>query len=246
MDKSVIVTGASSGLGAHVTRRLVADGARVVAAARREDRLERLAAEIGRPDRLAVVRADVTDAGDAGRLAEVAADTFGGIDALVNNAGMEVQGAIDVLAEEDLERMLRANVIGPFLCTRAVLPHLDGGSVVNIGSTVVARAPRHRFGYVATKGALEAMSLALAGDLGPRGIRVNVVRPGIVPSELRGSTEEEEAGTIGERSLRVQALARIGHGSDVASAVAFLISDESAWITGAVIDVDGGYRLGIG
>jgi 3-oxoacyl-[acyl-carrier protein] reductase len=246
MNKSVIVTGASSGLGAHITRRLVAAGARVVAAARRADRLERLAEEIGAPDRLVVVRADVTLAADADRLAGTAADAFGGIDALVNNAGMEVQGAVDALAEEDLEQMLRSNVIGPFLCTRAVLPHLDGGSIVNIGSTVVARAPRHRFGYVATKGALEAMSLALAGDLGPRGIRVNVVRPGIVPSELRGSTEEEETKHIGERALRVQALARVGHGSDVASAVAYLISDEAAWITGAVIDVDGGYRLGIG
>ena len=248
LDKSVIVTGASSGLGAHLTRRLVGDGARVVAGARRVDRLDALAGELaGAPGRLVTVEADVTRAGDAARLAAAAAEAFGGVDALVNNAGMEVQGAIDMLAEADFEVMLRTNVIGPYLCTRAALPYLkkQGGSIVNVGSTVVPRAPRNRFGYVATKGALEAMSRALAGDLGPLNIRVNVVRPGIVPSELRGLTEEEETRTLGGRVPRIQALGSVGRGMDVAAAVAFLISDDAAWITGAVLDVDGGYALGV-
>lgn len=248
IDKSVIVTGASSGLGAHLTRHLVREGARVVAGARRVDRLTALAGELtGAPGRLIVMEADVTRAEDAERLVAAAAGAFGGIDALVNNAGMEVQGSIEVLAEADLEAMLRTNVIGPFLGTRAALPWLKvrGGSVVNIGSTVVPRAPRNRFGYVGTKGAVEAMSRALAGDLGPFHIRVNVVRPGIVPSELRGLTEEEETRTLGERVPRIQALPTVGKGMDVAAAVAFLISDEAAWITGAVLDVDGGYALGV-
>ena len=248
LDKSVIVTGASSGLGAHITRRLVRDGARVVAGARRGDRLQALAAELATASgRLMTVEADVTGAEDPARLAATAVEAFGTLDALVNNAGMEVQGAIDALAENDLELMLRTNVIGPFLCTRAALPYLKerGGAVVNIGSTVVPRAPRNRFGYVASKGALEAMSRALAGDLGTHSIRVNVVRPGIVPSELRGLTEEVETRTLGERVPRIQALAAVGKGLDVAAAVAFLISDEAAWITGAVLDVDGGYALGV-
>jgi len=248
IDKTVIVTGASSGLGAHISRRLVAEGARVLAAARRVDRLADLAASVVEsPGRLVTLGTDISRAEDAERMVAAAVEAFGGLDALVNNAGMEVQGAIDRLAEADFERMLRTNVIGPYLCTRAALPHLRerGGSIVNIGSTVVARAPRHRFGYVATKGAVEAMSRALAGDLGPYRIRVNVVRPGIVPSELRGSSEAEEGRTLGERVPRIQALARVGKGMDVAAAVAFLISDEAAWITGAVLDVDGGYTLGI-
>lgn len=248
IDKSVIVTGASSGLGVHITRRLVGEGARVVAAARRMDRLAGLAESLAdAPGRCVVVEADVTRAGDAADMVEAAAEAFGGIDALVNNAGMEVQGSIEVLDEADFEVMLRTNVIGPYLCTRAALGYLGraGGSVVNIGSTVVARAPRNRFGYVATKGALEAMSKALAGDLGPKGIRVNVVRPGIVPSELRGSTEAEEERTLGERVPRIQALPDVGTGSDIAAVVSFLVSDEASWITGAVIDVDGGYALGI-
>jgi len=248
IDKTVIVTGASSGLGAHISRRLVAEGARVLAAARRVDRLADLAASVVEsPGRLVTLGTDISRAEDAERMVAAAVEAFGGLDALVNNAGMEVQGAIDRLAEADFERMLRTNVIGPYLCTRAALPHLQerGGSIINIGSTVVARAPRHRFGYVATKGAIEAMSRALAGDLGPYRIRVNVVRPGIVPSELRGSSEAEEGRTLGERVPRIQALARVGKGMDVAAAVAFLISDEAAWITGAVLDVDGGYTLGI-
>lgn len=245
--KSVVVTGASSGIGAHITRSLVAGGARVTAAARRRDRLETLAEELSdSAGTVSVVEADVTEVSDVTRMVQDAIDRNHGIDALVNNAGMEIQGRIEDLAESDLELMLRTNVVGPYLCTRVALPHLkeSGGSVVNIGSTVVTRAPLYRFGYVASKGAVEAMSRALAGDLGPDGVRVNVVRPGIVPSELRGTTEDQEMESLEERVPRLQALPNVGTGMEVAAAVAFLISDDSRWITGAVLDVDGGYSLG--
>ncbi|HEU4895081.1 MAG TPA: SDR family oxidoreductase [Acidimicrobiia bacterium] len=246
--KRVIVTGASSGLGAHIARRLARGGASVLAAARRGDRLEALRQELAEaPGSLTAVEADVTVEADVERVVETAVSGFGGVDALINNAGMEIQGAIDVLERADLELMLQTNVVGPYLCIRAALPHLRerGGSIVNIGSTVVDRAPLNRFGYVASKGGIEAMTRALAGDLGPDRIRVNLVRPGIVPSELRGMTEEEEAKALEQRVPRLQALEAVGAGTDVASAVSFLISDQAAWITGTVIDVDGGYVLGI-
>jgi NAD(P)-dependent dehydrogenase (short-subunit alcohol dehydrogenase family) len=176
-----------------------------------------------------------------------AVDALGGIDVLVNNAGSEVQGSIDSLADKDFEGMLRANVTSVFRCTRAALPELrrSRGAVINIGSTAVVRPPRNRFGYVASKGALEAMSRALALDLGRDGIRVNVIRPGIVPSELRGMTEEAERETFETAvAFGTQALSLVGEARDVAEAVAWLAGRGGRWVTGATIDVDGGFVLG--
>jgi NAD(P)-dependent dehydrogenase (short-subunit alcohol dehydrogenase family) len=247
--RRIIVTGASSGLGAHTVRRLAADGADVLAVARRIERLERLAAElVDTPGRVVPFRADVTSAQGCEDLVAAAIETYGGVDVLVNNAGSEVQGPIDRLALEDFEGMFRTNVTSIFLCVRAALAALRAseGAVVNIGSTVVARPPRGRFGYVASKGAGEAITRALAVDLGRDGIRVNAIRPGIIPSELRGLTEDEERARFHDgRVTSVQAVKDIGHGQDVADAVAWLASENNRFVTGAIIDVDGGFTLGL-
>ncbi len=246
IDRTVIVTGASSGIGAHITRHFVHNGARVVAAARRLDRLVELVESLREaPGEVVPVGADVTNPSDVARMVSATEDAFGGLDTLVNNAGVNVEGSVSELSVADLNRMLTTNVIGPFLCTQAALQLLQvgGGSVINVGSILVARPRANRFGYIASKGALEAMSRSLVGDLGPLGIRVNVVRPGLVPSELRGRSEEEDAVVIADRATRIQALATRGTGADVAATVAFLASDAAAWITGAVIDIDGGYAL---
>ena len=247
IDKTVIVTGASGGIGAHITGHFVHKGARVVAADRRVDRLATLEKSLREASgEVITVEADVTNPADVTRMVSTTAEAFGGLDTLVNNAGVSAEGDITELEVADLDRMLATNVVGPFLCTQAALSLLTvaGGSVINLGSTLVARPRPNRFGYIATKGALEAMSRALAGDLGPLGIRVNVVRPGLVPSELRGRTEAEDAALIADRAPQIQALSTLGTGADVAAMVAFLASDAAAWITGAVIDIDGGYALG--
>jgi NAD(P)-dependent dehydrogenase (short-subunit alcohol dehydrogenase family) len=243
-----IVTGASSGLGAHTVRHLAGLGAHVLAAARRVERLETLAVELAAaPGRVVPFPADVVVDADARAMVAAAVTAFGGIDVLVNNAGSEVQGPIDTLADADFDGMLRANVTSVFVCTRAALPELrrSRGMVINLGSTVVARPPRGRFGYVASKGAVEAMSRALALDLGRDGIRVNVLRPGIIPSELRGMTEDAERAKLETGvSFGKQALSAVGDGLDIAEAVAWLAGPGGRWVTGAVIDVDGGYALG--
>jgi NAD(P)-dependent dehydrogenase (short-subunit alcohol dehydrogenase family) len=246
--RRVIVTGASSGLGAHVVRHLVGHGAGVLAVARRGDRLAALATELtSAPGRIVPWRADVTVEAEARAMVAAAVDAFGGIDVLVNNAGSEVQGPIDSLPDEAFEGMLRANVTSVFRCTRAALTELrrSSGVVINLGSTVVSRPPRGRFGYVASKGAVEAMSRALALDLGRDGIRVNVIRPGIIPSELRGLSEEAERAKFDTGiAFGRQALSAVGDGRDIAEAVAWLAGDGGRWITGAVIDIDGGFTLG--
>ncbi|HYM84277.1 MAG TPA: SDR family oxidoreductase, partial [Candidatus Dormibacteraeota bacterium] len=142
----------------------------------------------------------------------------------------------------------RANVMSVLRCTRAALPELrrSRGVMIAIGSTVVSRPPRGRFGYVASKGAVEAMCRALAVDLGRDGIRVDCIRPGIVPSELRGSSEAEERARFGTGvHFGRQALSTVGDGCDVAEAVAWLAGEGGRFVTGAVIDVDGGFVLGV-
>jgi NAD(P)-dependent dehydrogenase (short-subunit alcohol dehydrogenase family) len=247
--RRIVVTGASSGLGSHTVRLLAGRGAHVVAAARRLERVEALAAELVlAPGRVIPVRADVTVDADAATLVGAAVSALGGIDVLVNNAGSEVQGGLAELSTEDLEGMLRANVVGVFLVTRAALAELrrSRGMVINLGSTVVGRPPHGRFGYVASKAAVEAMSRAWAADLGRDGIRVNCIRPGIIASELRGFTEDQERERFGSGlHFGRQALSVPGAGADIAEAVAWLAGDGGRWVTGAVIDVDGGLTLGL-
>ncbi len=247
--RRVVVTGASSGLGSHIVRLLVERGAAVLAVARRTDRLERLVAELGgAPGRVAAFTGDVTSEGDARAMAAAGVELLGGIDVLVNNAGMEVQASIDELSVADFEGMWRANVLSVFLCTRAALGELrrSRGVVINIGSTVMARPPRGRFGYISSKGAVEGITRGLAVDLGRDGIRVNAVRPGIVPSELRGASEDEERARFeaGQHFGR-QALSTAGRGSDIAEAVAWLAGPGGRFVTGSIIDVDGGFSLGL-
>jgi NAD(P)-dependent dehydrogenase (short-subunit alcohol dehydrogenase family) len=238
--KVSIITGGGSGIGKAIAQAFVREGAKVVIAGRDSKKLDRAAAEIG-ADCLAV-SADVSSAGSVKKLVSATLDRFKRINVLVNNAAVLLPGTADSLTEEDFDQTFDINVKGLWLLSRAVLPQMraaGGGSIVNIGSVLSMLGARNRVAYSASKGAVMAMTKAMALDHAAENIRVNCIAPGIIETEMvaRFSTDENA------RKLRValHPMGRFGKPSEVASAAVFLASDESGWTTGSVITIDGGY-----
>lgn len=236
-----VVTGASSGLGDGFARVLAAAGATVVAAARRVERLEALAADV---PGLVPVACDVTDAGDRDRLVATAASINGGIDVLVNNAGMP--GPPDALTEtpEELDAILALNLTaGIRLAVETVraLPEDRGASIINVSSVVglVSTAPIGGAGYAASKAAVIGVTRELAGQWGRRGVRVNALVPGWFDTEMTDGlfTNEKSAGWVRRNTM----LGRGGRTGEVDGALLFLASDAASYVTGHVLAVDGGW-----
>lgn len=243
---SVLVTGGGSGIGAGVARHFVDRGARVTVAGRRSARVEAVADELG-ADCLAVT-ADVADDGDRRRLLERALDHGGGLDTLVNAAGNMARGPLEALDEAVLVDLYRTNVVGALQLSGLALPALRErqGSIVLFGSVHTQRAFPGATPYVATKGALEALTGVLAAELGPQQVRVNCVRPGGVHTEINeraglGTAEQVEARLRGLGSAH--ALGRIGTVEEVAEAVGYLAT--ARWATGSILTIDGGLALGV-
>ncbi|KDP90978.1 MULTISPECIES: SDR family oxidoreductase [Clavibacter] len=201
-DAVVVITGASSGIGAATARAAAAAGARVVLAARREERIRQLAAEIG-GDAIAV-RCDVTDASDVAALAQAALDAFGRIDVLVNNAGQGLQSSVEALALDDLRAVLELNLVAPLATMQAVIPTMRAqgtGAIVNVSSgTTFADVPGTG-GYVASKIALERLSAIARAELDGTGIVVSTLIPFATETEfmasIRAGRAEAEAMTAG-------------------------------------------------
>jgi len=236
-----VVTGASSGLGEGFARTLAAAGATVVAGARRVDRLAALAADV---PGLVPIACDVTVADDRERLLAAANDINGGIDVLVNNAGMP--GPPDALTEtaEEFGRILDLNLTaGVRLAVDVVrtLPEGRGASIVNISSVVgmVSTAPIGGAGYAASKAAVIGVTRELAGQWGRRGVRVNALVPGWFDTEMTEGlfTNEKSAGWVRRNTM----LGRGGREGEVDGALLFLASDASSYVTGQVLAVDGGW-----
>jgi 3-oxoacyl-[acyl-carrier protein] reductase len=240
--KVALVTGSSQGIGRAIAERLAAEGCRIVVNGLDDGKPEAVAAALRASGTRAIaVPADVGLAAEADRVFEVTVREFGGLDVLVNNAGWaEPVSHLLEMTEEHWDTVLRTNLKSVFLFTRRAADLMvdrgAGGAVVSISSWGALRAHRSMAAYDASKAGIEAFTRAAAVDLAPFRIRVNAVAPGVVHTE--GSTlqsPEERA----RRALPIP-LGRLGQPADVASAVAFLASDEAEYVTGQVLSVDGG------
>jgi NAD(P)-dependent dehydrogenase (short-subunit alcohol dehydrogenase family) len=240
--KRVAVTGAGRGLGREFALHLAQLGARVLAVDIRDELLRETAALAAtRSLQLATSVADVSSAQQTAALADDARRVLGGLDALVNNAAI-VEGlarrGFDEIEEDEWDRVLTVNVKGVWLCARAMVPLMraaGGGSIVNMASEVAFSGSPGLAHYVASKAAVVGLTRTLARELGPSQIRVNALAPGFVPTEgSQGMLAD------GQYDVGATPLGRVGQPADLVGALAFLVSDESSFITGQTLLVNGG------
>lgn len=249
-ERVALVTGASSGLGDAIARRLAVDGWAVGLVARRRERLEALAEEIERNGGSALVEVgDVTDSAFLETALNRLSTETGRLDLLVNNAGGVTASSGALATDAEFEAVLALNVRAVYRLCCLAAPHLEktGGSIVNIGSAAVARTLALDLPYLASKAALEAMSRGMAKSWGGRGVRVNTVAPGVVPTEALvavGLTPEEASARYASLAAATQVIERTGGSEDIAAAVTYLASSEAGFITGATLHVDGGMAVG--
>lgn len=238
--KIAIVTGASRSIGAAIAKRLARDGATVAITYNASpDKAEQVVAEIETAGGKAIaLQADAGDPAAVRAAVAAVAERFGRLDILVNNAGISVLGAPTDIAFEDFERILAVNVTGVFVATQEALRHMGaGGRIVHIGSSMVAYAAfPTASAYTLTKGAVTGFTRGLVRDLGPKGITVNTVHPGPTDSDMNPAE-----GAVAEFVKPGIAVGRYGKGSDIAAAVAYLVSEEASFVSGAQLLVDGGF-----
>ena len=243
--KVAVVTGASKGIGAGIAKHLAAEGAAVVVNyASSKEGADQVIDEITKRGGKAIaVQADVAKKKDVERLFAETKKAFGRLDILVNNAGVYQFAPLEEVTENEFHREFNTNVLGLILATQEAVKHFgsEGGGVINIGSSATELTPPTTVVYTATKGAVDMITRVLAKELGPRKIRVNSINPGGVETE--GFHTLGMPGSDFEKQMIAQTpLGRIGQPHDIAPAVAFLASSDSAWITGERLLVAGGLR----
>lgn len=240
--KSALVTGASSGIGAEIARRLATAGADVALTGRSEPRLAEVAEDVrARGSRAVEVVGDLASPDAPSAVVDRAAAELGGIDVLVHSAGTMTLAPFADTSLESLDDQYRVNVRAPFELTQAALPWLREarGSVIFISSMAALAAFAESAAYSASKGAIEAISRQLAIELAPQGIRVNAIAPGEIDTPMNAELYGQNPDYV-EEMKRLTPMGRIGLPEDIADVAVFLASDASRFVCGASIPVDGG------
>jgi NAD(P)-dependent dehydrogenase (short-subunit alcohol dehydrogenase family) len=243
-DKVGIVTGAGTGIGRACALALAKEGARVVLIGRRKDRIEEVAREIG--DGAMAIQADVANKVQLTNVLNQTLTRFGRLNFLLNNAGVLLIGNAEQITEQQWDHTFNVNVRAVWLLSRAALPHMrkaGGGSIINIASTLGIVAARNRAAYSPSKGAVILLTKSMAVDYGQENIRVNAICPSLVETDLSAAVINQTADPAAVRRERTAAhpIGRLGRPDDIAGLAVYLASDESSWVTGAVLPVDGGY-----
>ena len=239
-SKSALVTGASGGIGSEIARVLHARGATVGLHGTRAEKLEALAGELG--DRAHVLAANLSDRDAVLDLAKRAEDALGGVHILVNNAGITRDGLFVRMKDEDWDAVLEVNLTAAFRLTRTLTQPMmkrRGGRVVNITSVVGVTGNPGQANYCASKAGMIGFTKSLAQEIATRGITANCVAPGFIESEMTDALNDKQRDAI----LGTIPTKRMGTANEVASAVAFLASDEAAYITGQTLHVNGGMAM---
>ena len=242
--KTALVTGASRGIGRATALALAKRGAQVlVHYSSAQQEADAVVDEIGKSGgRAEKVGADLSTLDGPHQLATHVRSIIGArLDILVANAGVSKAASIEEISVEDFDRLFAVNVRAPYFLVQQLLPTMCTGSSIIFTSSLAARtAVGNLSAYAATKGAVDTLVKHLAASLGSRGIRVNAVAPGVVDTDMSNFTKTEEGRNI---TLGMQALKRVAQPDDIAGAIAFLASDEARWVTGDILQVDGGSRL---
>ena len=243
--KVALVTGASKGIGAGIAKELASRGAAVaVNYASDKAGADRVVAEIKSNGGKAIaIKANVAEPATIGPLVDTVARELGPIDVLINNAGVYEFGELEAITPEHFHKQFNVNVLGLLLTTQAAVKQFNpaGGSIVNVSSVVVDGVPGGAV-YSATKGAVDTITAALSKELGPKNIRVNSINPGLIETEGT-HTAGVLGGELHQQAITRTPLGRIGQPKDIATAVAFLASEDSVWINGQAIYASGGYTL---
>ena len=240
-----IVTGAGGGLGAGICQSLAAAGAKIACVGRTPASIESTAQLVTSAGGAAIpVVCDISQPDQVGAMIDSVVDEFGGIDVLVNNAAVYARRAWTEITPEELDDILATNLKGYFLCAQAAFPHLKAsghGRIINVSSVTFFGGTTMLLDYVASKGGIVGFTRALAREIGPEGVTVNTISPGAFPTDAEKIHPDPEG--YNQHILDLQAIKRRGTPDDIGNLVVFLAGDMASFITGQLIEIDGGWVM---